>query len=365
MYDFPPEGIEYCIPETNKRVPKYYKLYRRIKTFSILMPLVNKIVRMLFKYEESADCELIHFIQFVPDKIPNIPYVIDFEHVAGLTDFLDTWNLKKENIQKFLENKNCVGILPMSNAALDTFKETLGEGFFNKIKDKVRIIYPSLSIKNNKIEEDRSVISNPRRYNILFVGNHVYRKGLHILLKAFVRFPVDEYNLYIISDIDKSLKEKYLRENIFFFAPKFSREEILGKFFAPADLFVMPTFYDTFGMVFLDALITGTPIVATNIFAIPEIVENNKNGILIDLEEDYITKDPYLTNNTMESFKEMDYGFVNSVYENILKIERSKSIKNYAKKSSKDYFFDSNGKFSIQRRNRLLKEIYEKAVEIS
>ncbi len=364
MYDFPPEGIEYSVPKLNNKVARYYKLYRRIKGFPILMPLVNKIIRKVFKFKESTDCELIHFIQFVPEKIPNIPYVIDFEHIAGLTDFLDTWSLSKEYIQKFLMSKNCVGILPMSKAALETFREKVGEEIFNKVNDKVTIIYPSLSIRNRKIKEDRSVIKSTGSYNILFVGNHVYRKGLHILLEAFVRLPANKYKLYVISDIDENLKNRYLNENIFFFPPKFSREEILTKFFAPADLFVMPTFYDAFGMVFLDALITGTPIVATNIFAIPEIVERDKNAVLIDLQDDFIKEDPYLSLSTMKSFEKMDFALVTSVYESILKIKESKKIKKSAAKSPEIYFFSRNGKFSIQKRNRLLKKIYERSLEI-
>jgi starch synthase len=48
-----------------------------------------------------------------------------------------------------------------------------------------------------------------------------------------------------------------------------------------ADLFVMPTRHEAFGMVFQEAAAAGLPVVATNINAIPEIVQEQQTGILV------------------------------------------------------------------------------------
>jgi len=47
------------------------------------------------------------------------------------------------------------------------------------------------------------------------------------------------------------------------------------------DLFVLPSLYESFGIVILEAMSQGKPIVATNVGGIPELIENNKTGFLI------------------------------------------------------------------------------------
>ena len=49
-----------------------------------------------------------------------------------------------------------------------------------------------------------------------------------------------------------------------------------------SNVFVLPSKYEGFGMVFLEAMLTNTPVISTNISAIPEVIENNYNGILIE-----------------------------------------------------------------------------------
>jgi glycosyltransferase involved in cell wall biosynthesis len=49
---------------------------------------------------------------------------------------------------------------------------------------------------------------------------------------------------------------------------------------------VLPTFHDTFGYVALEALAGGTPVIATDTCALPEVVEHGRNGYLIPFDND-------------------------------------------------------------------------------
>ena len=48
-----------------------------------------------------------------------------------------------------------------------------------------------------------------------------------------------------------------------------------------ADVFVAPSLYESFGLVFLEAMRWGTPVVGTTAGAIPEIIEDGRSGLLV------------------------------------------------------------------------------------
>jgi glycosyltransferase involved in cell wall biosynthesis len=53
--------------------------------------------------------------------------------------------------------------------------------------------------------------------------------------------------------------------------------------YAIADLFLLPSEYESFGLAALEAMAAGTPVVATNAGGIPEIITHNKNGFLSEI----------------------------------------------------------------------------------
>jgi glycosyltransferase involved in cell wall biosynthesis len=58
------------------------------------------------------------------------------------------------------------------------------------------------------------------------------------------------------------------------------REE-LSRYFKQASVFVMPSFYEPFGIVFAEAFAYKNPCIGTNICAMPEIIEEGKGGFLV------------------------------------------------------------------------------------
>jgi glycosyltransferase involved in cell wall biosynthesis len=60
------------------------------------------------------------------------------------------------------------------------------------------------------------------------------------------------------------------------------RVEVINRYLPDADIFLAPTFSDSFGVSILEAMAEGLPVVATNLNAIPEMIEDEKEGLLID-----------------------------------------------------------------------------------
>ena len=52
--------------------------------------------------------------------------------------------------------------------------------------------------------------------------------------------------------------------------------------FAACDLFVMPSRYDSFGIVYLEAWRCGKPVIGARVGAIPEVIDDGKDGLLVD-----------------------------------------------------------------------------------
>lgn len=123
---------------------------------------------------------------------------------------------------------------------------------------------------------------------ILYVGNIIKAKGLLELVDAFKSIQVShpETSLYLIgskkdSGFVSSLKENLNEENIqsvHFEEPK-SQVEI-AKWMAAADVFVLPSHHEGFGLVALEAMATGTSVVGTDVGGLSYLLDDQA-GILV------------------------------------------------------------------------------------
>ena len=125
---------------------------------------------------------------------------------------------------------------------------------------------------------------------ILFVGRMTFGKGIHVLLEALgylskkvhlvIIGPSDwdvEYFMEMLRRIDNENK-RGLHKITYLGA----QEPInIIKWYQQASIFVLPSFREAFPVVNLEALACETPVIATNIGGIPEVIQHGKNGILI------------------------------------------------------------------------------------
>ena len=52
-----------------------------------------------------------------------------------------------------------------------------------------------------------------------------------------------------------------------------------------SDILIVPSLFEGFGIAIAEALSFGLPVVATNVGAIPELIENGENGILVNAKD--------------------------------------------------------------------------------
>jgi glycosyltransferase involved in cell wall biosynthesis len=59
-------------------------------------------------------------------------------------------------------------------------------------------------------------------------------------------------------------------------------EKELPALYDSADIFIMPSLEEGFGMTVTEAMASGTPVVASNIGGIPQQIEHNEQGLLVE-----------------------------------------------------------------------------------
>ena len=135
--------------------------------------------------------------------------------------------------------------------------------------------------------ENRGARTGPIR--LLSVGNVIPRKGLHHILSALHRLPAEHAVLDVVGSLDAD--PRYVREmRARIRAPALRNRvtlhgavgaEVLRRHFTEADLFVLPAF-EGFGIVYLEAMAFGVPVIASIYGAAGEIVTPGLNGCLVE-----------------------------------------------------------------------------------
>lgn len=125
------------------------------------------------------------------------------------------------------------------------------------------------------------------RFRVLYCGQLIPRKGVDLLVQAFVRLAQDFKDAELVLVGEGPLKEtlaervpKPLRSRIFF--QGFRPVEALPEEFSTADLFVLPSRHDGWGVVVNQALAAGLPVVASDaVGAARDLVADGGNGTLV------------------------------------------------------------------------------------
>lgn len=116
---------------------------------------------------------------------------------------------------------------------------------------------------------------------ILFVGALVKQKGLEYLIEAcnILRENL-EFTLIVVGDgpLRKELEKRSEGLNIIFTG---FRKDV-NRFMKDADILVLPSISEGLGFVVLESMAVGTPVLATKVGGIPELIENGKNGVLVE-----------------------------------------------------------------------------------
>jgi glycosyltransferase involved in cell wall biosynthesis len=236
----------------------------------------------------------------------NVPTVL---RVHGSNSFLHYYrngiipeDIRKNDTSHFLR---CDLALSVSNFS----KSFVSQEMHIKIKNKV--VY-------NPLEDSffNNAPVNSKSNDILFFGTASEVKGIFSLFKAFNRvaevFP--EARLVVAGDADIEKAKAFLSAVVFprvIFKGFMLREKLMYEI-RNAYLCVLPSYYENFSLAALEVLANRRTLIHTNRCSGPEVIENYKNGILVDPDNDLEIADAiiYLFNNPDINEKLAEQGYV-------------------------------------------------------
>lgn len=128
------------------------------------------------------------------------------------------------------------------------------------------------------------------RARILFLSNFVRSKGVFEFLEAMKKLKEQNSNFeallvgdnfdITLQEVVDYIKKNDLSDNVKASGPRYNTEKF--KTIGSCDIFVMPTYFELFPGVVLEAMQCGKPIVSTTTGAIPEIIDDGVNGLLVE-----------------------------------------------------------------------------------
>lgn len=151
---------------------------------------------------------------------------------------------------------------------------------------KSRVIYNGVNIYKFKKKNYNSIIHvDGKILKIGFVSRLSMQKGIPYLMDAIkqLRDLGVHFIVFIAGEGDQEdfIKSYLLKHNLNKFVKMIGFQKDVSKVLDQIDLLVLPSLFEGFPMVILESLATGTPVIATKVNGVPEIIKNNVNGSLI------------------------------------------------------------------------------------
>ena len=171
---------------------------------------------------------------------------------------------------------------------------------FNVAPDKVHVIYNGIDTEEYQPVDPTPVLTkfnvpNDKPY-VLFVGRITRQKGIIHLVEA-IKHMHEDYNVVLCAgapdttEIAAEMKAAVAeasktREGVYWIDEMVNKTDII-QLYSGAAVFCCPSIYEPFGIINLEAMACETPVVASAVGGIPEVVVHDETGFLLPVAQQH------------------------------------------------------------------------------
>lgn len=262
----------------NERVHYYHNYKRGVGGAIFAMKKIRQVIKNI--HPDVIYCHstwagvLARFPMLLTGKLCRVIY-----NAHGWAFLRDTAELKRKifaGVERLL--------VPVTDKIINVSKyEYKNAVKYGLPKEKMCVIYSGISAEKKPVTKKIEMPAD--RINLLFVGRFDPQKGIDWLLKVFEKCERKDIHLYIIGDnvVSNGMGiEKKNTEKVTFLG--WINHDELPAYYEACDAVIMPSRWEAFGLVAIEAMKYGKPVLASNRGALPEIIINKKLGFIFNMQ---------------------------------------------------------------------------------
>ena len=262
---------------------------------------VDAMARSLVMAKDTLDADLVHCHTWYTDmagllaaKLWGVPYALTIHSLEPLRP----WKVEQLGNGYHLSAWMEKTAIEAADAIIAVSKETRADvlRLFSVAPEKVHVIHNGIDLDEYRAVLGTDVLIrhgiDPARPFVLFVGRITRQKGIIHLVDAIPR--IDPAIQVVLAagapdtpEIGREMEQGVARvaaarPGVVWIREMLPRADVI-QLYTHAAMFCCPSVYEPFGIINLEAMACGTPVVASRVGGIPEVVVHEETGLLVDV----------------------------------------------------------------------------------